>query len=929
MGMKVIKPLLLGFLSRTYMRGGHRLALSGIVGFSFSEPGVPISEQALWQKMGPFLPKDGVWDEGVPKERGEVLLNARCHGPGGQAIPSRRVSVRVGPVAKVLDVSGDRVFVRERGILRRSPPVPFVSMEIDWAHAYGGPDYAPNPMGKGFPGTEPVDPLPLPNIEDPARPVLSPDDTPPPAGLGPLGLMWSDRASRVGSYRPDEIGHVPPPLPENSLWSVYNQAPEDQWIPGFWEGGEPYVLEGFHPEIDRQEGHLPRIVVRCFATMKEGDSVEVELHPETLWLFPDLELGVMIHRGSLAITSDDVGEVASVLLAAEDPGERRPVDHYLAVRDRRMSLDGRDVNRFSDVPLLPERLADDPRARLLDVEYQLASQSSPVGEKITKILEAKKEDIEEALAKLPPPPQGASPDNRAMLEKKKAEIEESLAKTQADSGKSMADLLKESQAKQVGLSDAKALSEAKIREAVNRIPPEVLDKLKMDRETFFQKVSQPPEAPPKPSKDGGAGVMEKFRERLQAKSEEMGARFPKGLPPDQKAMIDEAMSRIDRAVEKAKSTKLEGKMSDALSATLHRFRPPGNNPRRAQEARESVGLARGGSRELRSKVFRGGDFSGLDLSGFDFSECDLIGADFSGSNLSDARFAGAWMAHACLASATIDRTDFTGAALGCADLTGVHGKTPNFERAVLTGAVFTSCDLEEGNFSEADLFGPHFRRSTLKRCLFPGAKFLRIEELPYPSPAAGEDPGEGMVFQEADFSGSDFTKGLFMKIRFVGCNFSGALLSSATFLECAGPNTLFEKAVLHKTAFPLSTDFSRSVFSGADLSRANLRNLDLSGADFRGATLAETDLSESNLSDGCLSGVMARGARFIKAVCLRVDGRGGDFRQALFLNADLRFSDFSHGSLYKAGFTGAKIDETTRWDQALAGKTVLHVLRPA
>ncbi len=377
--MKVIKPLLLGFLCRTYRRQGDRLALTGLVGFSFSDPEVPLSEQAMWQSIGPLLPKDGVWDEGIPKDRGEVLFVARCHGPGGRAVPSRRVVVRVGPVAKALDVTGDRVFIRERGILRRSDPVPFTSLEIDWTRAYGGLGYAANPVGKGFPVESSQDPLPLPNIENPAFPLLSPDERPAPAGLGAQGLLWSGRSSRIGRYRSDEIGKEPPPLPENSDWTLYNQALPDQWLPGAFGGGEPFRLEGLHPDKDIQEGLLPRIGVRSVVTMKDGSVVEVSLSPETLWLFPDLEIGVMIHRGSLPVASDDASEVDSVLLAALDPGEERPLSHYLSVRDRRARRDPGDMSRFSDAPLLPDRLADDPRARLLDVEYHLASTPSTRG----------------------------------------------------------------------------------------------------------------------------------------------------------------------------------------------------------------------------------------------------------------------------------------------------------------------------------------------------------------------------------------------------------------------------------------------------------------------------------------------------------------------------------------------------------------------
>ena len=925
--MKVIKPLLLGFLCRTYRRQGDRLALTGLVGFSFSDPEVPLSEQAMWQSIGPLLPKDGVWDEGIPKDRGEVLFVARCHGPGGRAVPSRRVVVRVGPVVKALDVTGDRVFIRERGILRRSDPVPFTSLEIDWTRAYGGPGYAANPVGKGFPVESSQDPLPLPNIENPAFPLLSPDERPAPAGLGAQGLLWSGRSSRIGRYRSDEIGKEPPPLPENSDWTLYNQALPDQWLPGAFEGGEPYRLEGLHPDKDIQEGLLPRIGVRSVVTMKDGSVVEVSLSPETLWLFPDLEIGVMIHRGSLPVASDDASEVDSVLLAALDPGEERPLSHYLSIRDRRASRDPGDMSRFSDAPLLPDRLADDPRARLLDVEYHLASTPSTAGEKIGKILEAKKEKIDRALAAFSESGDSEPPDSQAPLLKslaeKKAEVAKTLDAVRNAPPKSLLDLVKEGQERQAAVGDPAAFAEAKVREALDRIPPEVLEKAKMDRESLFQGFMRKPEAPPKPQGPPGADRLAALQLKIQELLAGTEARTPEGIPPEKRREFEEVLSRIDRGREKLESSGIGGMMSDSMVRTLHNFRPPDSDPDRARAGRERVTEGLRGTRSFRNGTFRGADLSGLDLSGCDFSECDLIGADLSGANLAGARFAGAWMAHARLSGAQVERTDFSGAGLGCADLAGVRGTGPKFEKAVLSGAVFSGGVLFEGQFSGAELFAARFDRASLRKCAFAGSKFMRAGRLPFPSPAAGDDSGERLLFRETDFSGSDFTKALFLKADFERCDFSGAVLSGATFLECAGPETLFAGAILHKTAFPNSVDFSRSRFGGADLAMANLRDLDLSGADFRGASLSGADLSGANLSGTRLSGARAVGARFVKADLKSADGRGGDFRQALFLKADLRFADFSHGSLYKAGFTGARIDDSTRWDFALTGKTVL------
>ena len=117
MGLKVFKPLLAGLMCRTYHRQGPRFAVTGLLGFSLEDPDTPLTEQELWQSLAPFLPKDGTFDEGIPKDRGEFLVVGSCHAPEGRPVTSRRVSVRVGAMAKTLEVFGDRIWVRDRGFL--------------------------------------------------------------------------------------------------------------------------------------------------------------------------------------------------------------------------------------------------------------------------------------------------------------------------------------------------------------------------------------------------------------------------------------------------------------------------------------------------------------------------------------------------------------------------------------------------------------------------------------------------------------------------------------------------------------------------------------------------------------------------------------------------------------------------------------------
>ncbi len=925
MGLKVFKPLLAGLMCRTYRRQGPRLAVTGLLGFSFEDPDTPLTEQELWQSVTPLLPKDGAFDEGIPKDRGELLVVGSCHAPEGKPVTSRRISVRVGAVAKTLDVFGDRVWVRDLGFRRKGEPAPFVVMPVDWAHAFGGPGYGPNPVGKGFADPSGEGPLPVPNIEDPQEPFSSPEDRPKPAGFGPLEILWTPRFSRAGRYRSGEIGIDPPALPENADWTLYNQAPSDQWLPGVWEGGESFRIDGLQPGGGLREGRLSRTVLRSLVTRKGGESLLVALHPETVWLFPEISVGVVVHRGSLAVADEEGSDLSSLLLAIEDPGEEKGAEHYVLVRERRSDRSSRDPSRFSDVPLVPSRLATDPRVRLLDGKVSPGSLpsggDSRIGERIASALESRRREIEALKERLG----GASGGKGSVAER----LEMALTQLSSAGERNVTEGLGETEEFSLtGGGDAAARAQAAMREALGRIPEEVLSRAKTTREALLESAASSPEAPKKEGLASSAplGALKERLLLLEASSSP-----PLGEPtPESRAALRSAIERIDRAQERFDRSGMAKMAAEGLRPNLHYFRPPAQDPVRAARLRAQILEGRPKGTDFRRASLRGADLSDLDLSGCDFSEGDLIGADLSRSNLSGARFSGAWMAHVSLSGCRLDGTDFTEAALGCADLSGSRGKGPLFEKTVLSGAVFTGCDLTEGRFPGAVFLGSFFRGCRIRKSDLAGAKLLAAGPLPFPPaglPRLAE--GERQDFSEVDFSDSDLTGALFLKANLSGCNLTGCTLSKATFLECTGPGSRFAGGRLHKTSFPNSTDFSRSDFRGADLSGANLRGVDLSGSDFRGAHLSGADLSGGRWQGVRMSGSSAVGARFLHADLRGVDGRGGDFREVLFLKADLRSADFSHASLYKAGFTGAVRDGTTRWDQALVGKTVLSGESPA
>ena len=932
--MKIIKPQLLGFLWRTYRRNGNRLALTGLVCFPFSSPEHPLTEQTMWQKVVPELPEGGVWDEGIPKDRGEVLFCARAFSSDGKPTAYRRISVRVGPISKSLDVHGDRHWERGASGWRKSEAQPFIEMPVDLSRSFGGPGSLQNPKGKGFVIEKGADPTPLPNIESPFAPVESPDNRPDPDTLSALDLSCPIRISKAGSYQTGEIGKDPPSLPANADWTLYNQALPDQWLSSdFWKGGEEFALEGLSPISERQEGTLPRILLKSFVTRMDntGESfVEVAMHPETVWLFPHLGIGVIVHRGSMPISTDDASEVKSILLAAEDPQDMRLPEHYLQFRNRREARDPKDLSLYGDAPLLPVRLEKDPQANSADVRYQISGLSNESAERRKKIALRKIDQAQEqqektsgALQTLLSDTQiegNVSADEKISkgLASKKLKLEEMRSAIGSAPVKSPLEVLDEALANRPDMESLNRQIDIKVREALARIPDDLLQKKKISREELLH--PNPPQAPFK------SEIQKKFSaESLKGNIRKVVESVSQTHPESQETTgkLDGRISGFAISQEKLDAIK---KLTEQLVRTIHIYAPPPPDQAKAREKRAMVTERLVTSRDFRDWELRGSDLSGLDLSKCDFSGSDLIGCNLSGSNLSDSVFSGTWTAHANFSGSKLDRADFSGANLGCSDLSFSTGTQITFHEAILSGAVMDDCALLESRFEKADLSNVSFIRSKLQNCDLSRTRFMRIKGMPTSSGSKPHPEGDPdrLFFDEANFSGSRFEKTLFMKIDFHRGCFSGSILSQATFLDCNGPESRFDQATLHKTSFPQCLDFSRSSFRGADLTGANLRGVDLSESDFCESALNALDGSEGNWQHAKISGSRAISARFQKTDLRYVDARGTDFRQAIFVKANLLFADFSHSSLYKAGFTGAHIDDSTRWDHALTGKTTLR-----
>jgi len=827
-----------------------------------------LSEVGLWKLVAAELGAAPL-DAGMPKARREVLVTGKAFAPNKTPCGACQVRVQVGPIDKTLHVFGDRHWKTSVP----SDPAPFTEMPIIYENAFGGPGYAPNPLGKGFaPPEERGGRHFLPNVEDPKAPIRAPRDRPPPAGLGAYDFMWPQRRAMSGTYDDRWLEQVYPGFPDDMDFAMFNAAPEDQRTIAELRGDEAILIENMHAEKAAIETALPGIAARCFVTQKDatGEALrEVPMAVETVHLFPHVERGVVIFRGTIPVLDEDAADVLHLIVAAEHMGRPKPVEHYRTVLAQRLDKAKAHLYALRDRDLIPEagentvappEVTDiDEMSKLLEREGLMEGNARRRAElELGKAREQLREQGLDPDAHLPKelPPAEPAPDLEQlpdyveqalrMAEEKKAEAEGARKKAEEDARRTC---------EEHGL-DYDALKEEQQKKAGG--PPKLTAKAQMEHleEVLEMARNAGVELPHVEAQLADPGLRAKL-EAVEAKLLDVYVRFAHEMPPAMAADAD-TRARVRREVA-------------AEHAAGHGFR-----------GRDFTGVA----------------LSGMDLQGADFRDALMEAADLTGADLRNADFSGAVLARAELSRANLKGAKLVGTNLGRAQLTRVRAEGADFSRAVLYEADLSDADFTGANLAGADLSQAMFRATSFVDVNAPGMNFLESD------------------LTEVDLSGADLTKCNFIDVVASGVTFAGAKLISAVFVGAKASGAVFRDADLTNLRVVKDSVFEDADFAGAKLATATLRGTRLTGGDFTGADLDGADFSECDLREAKLDRASARGARFVKADLSGTTMTSMNLMDALLQRAILRGADLSGSNLFRADLLRVRVDGKTRLDGA-------------
>ena len=872
--MKIVKPSTLALLHKPYRhRGEDRLVVAAVGFFRLGRPAERLLvENIQWPEVTKRLAEGFPLDEVMPKAHAEVLAAATAYAPNGEPVSEMEAAIQVGEVEKRLRVVGERQWLY--GLLplyQVTRPEPFTEMPIGWERAWGGDKHPANPLGRGYVGHR-FSALvgenrgAMPNIEYPGRPHRSHARRYVPAGFGPLDPRWTPRIEQMGRPGKKAPEGIYPTLPDDLQWRAFNRAPEDQRLKGAaFAGGEPYRIEGLHPEQPLIEGELPALRARAFI-QHQGDTPaearEVPLAMDTLWLFPDALLGVAIYRGETPIGDADADDVAALMVGYERAADApRPLEHYRRVLALRTDPETALANALNEGQLTPEKSA----ARQAELAAEQKSAELREQARQQAILDELDADFWNERGRTPPPghtPPVAEPPPlgviapeaiargdvdlgefmervEALAEKSAAEGDAMIAELTARAASAAQPAEPSTEALEAQYAEAKGRALAETSAETSNVTPAPPPLPENEPLTALPPVNDPPADLTALQRNG-----RRHAPTPTVPNEPLHPTVARRLGELARALIRDGASLFGR---------------DLAGAQLAGVALPGADLREIQLERADLRGADLRGADLRGAVLTAARLDGADLSGADLREANLSGAEGRGVNLAGARLdqgmaqeaklpeaelsdavLDGWVARAIeLDGATLDRARldqavFIGASLDATRWRGAEGRMAVFADASLKGADWEGCRLERCALLGADLTASRWRGARLERVFFGKGCDLIDADL-------RELRAQLCNFRESDlsdadlggarFSQCDFGLARLHRARLEGALLHRSMLMQAELIECEANGADLFHSLARKASFRDSR-----------LDRANLTHVDLTGADFTDTSLKGTTL---------------------------------------------------------------------------------------
>jgi len=934
MPMNIIKPLQIISKQTVFEQDHHfHCVFSLSIGFRLSSGEVLLEMDAMSESIA-AMGSTPIPDTGMPKPQAEYLVSGKYFSPGSEPVHGGEVKVVLGEKSKSLYVFGDREWVL--GVPSEAETI--TEMPIDYTRAYGGANYTANPVGIGFQEER------LPNIENPDSILTSPKASVQPAGLGVMDLRSDQRQRYQGTYDENYLHKYYPGYPADFDWHSFMCAAQDQWSTDYFSGNEHFELHNLHPQNSLISGRLPDYRARCFIAREKGAGLEeLGLNLDTVWFFPEMDLGMLIWRTGLEVFDDEADDIHQVL-AAYEHGRDQPRDkaHYQRTYEQLSTDNDALIKQMSTLALIPER--EKCAMQLLqDKVFESAEESE-----FSKNLQAKAEStsemvtakIEEALKEM----KTSTPESDQFELDKIDSVEEMLKKT--DSSPTDKDVIELNEKLEKILPGITSGDPKKIQfddfsfDKIDAIMLEIeklMDKKKDDGLQQVEKVKQElQQAVESELQDMASSTDEELAKTQQTldQIESLENPPPAPLPRiDSSAIINEldkltpqtmeamqnlqtlkAMGQADESTEQLEEM-IRNSMNDQCSEreqslieveqefremyreTAH-FLPCGEPPHQVslKQRRQAFVDAWGNKASLSGQDWSCLDLSGLKLDGIDLSDCYLEQVDFTGTSLRNAN-----LSKAILARARLDHADFSGSDLSSANIGAVSAIDTRFN----------ACSLKNAKLSKGNFRGAQFKKAQLQEV---ESLEIKLSGCDFSRANLGEFMFLKLPLENTNFTAAELAKASFMQCHLKDCNFTEAQLAHTIWAESAMDHCAFDRADLTSACFaatePEQTQLQNIRFVEACLDKANFQGMQMKGADLSSASLKQCNFSAANLTAANLSNAVANQTLFRKAVLTHAKMEHINLCEGSMAKAQLSGASLVGANLFSVDFLRATVGDT-------------------
>lgn len=717
------------------------------------------------------------------KPRADVMLRGTCHAPKGAT--TTHVTFGVGNHQKHLRVVGPRVWVDRIGGGKATEPLEIGRVPLDWAHAWGGPSDASNPVGTGKQSRE------LPQVEDPKRPGEA-------ASFAPLNANWALRRGKIGEQYGDAWEETRAPwCAVDYDWSAQNAAPEDQQITGYLCGDEELRFVHLHADAPTLTSALPGVRPRAFVMHVGGKIAEIPLVLDTVFVDMDEMLVFVGWRGLTPVREDDLSDVAHLYLVDEPLAAppRAKEEHEDALRAFADDPYGLKKNPATELQALEEKLeSGELEKELAALPPEKDPYTALLGPLLAKVPggDASMAHVRDVFARtLGGNPEARSASSDYLLRTLRAAFEgPSAPRTVITSdgkveGKPMLARQMREIAKQLRAANApeSALEDAAraLKESVANAETPGLD---VDDVSLPARLD-PPEPEPGADFSGFDLDLNDFADR-----DLTGCKFDGALLRGvnfRGATLKDATFRGATLV-RCDLTEADLRGADFTQAHLTRARLVGARLEGADLAQANLvrcdasGAKLDGAKAAMMQVERtkliGASFERVTFEKCAINESDAERARFGGAKLQKSFFRQTSLAKARFDAADVSSGGFFGCNLSAASFFAARGHTTNFHGSKLAEADLRHADMPSSLFIDvpaerADLYAANLRRARLYRTGLRGARLDKADLL--------QTDVRKAVLTETSLRGANCYQAVFVEAHGNDAEFAGANLEGANF----------------------------------------------------------------------------------------------------------------------------------------------------